>query len=529
MCGIFAFHGLSADPKTLQAGSEKLSRRGPDHSTFQKVSEGVYFGFHRLAIMDTSFHGNQPFKNAAGDSLICNGEIYNFESLKREYLSSLKFDSHSDCEVLLPLIKSLGLMPAAKLLDAEFALVYWDAAGGKLYAARDPLGIRPLFVGYTKVPGEIAFASEVKALQDFCQKIIPFPPGHIFDGSQFVPFRHMTRSKTKSQTRAEAATGIRESLTEGVIKRLHADRTLGCLLSGGLDSSLVAAIAAKHQKFPLKTFAIGTHNDPIDLKYAAIVAKHIGSQHQEILFDPQDAVSALEEVIAAIESYDTTSVRASLGMYLICKEIRRTTDVKVLLTGEVSDELFGYKYTDFAPSPEEFQKEAVKRIDEIHYFDVLRADRCISSNGLEARVPFGDLDFVERVMAIDPLEKMNRNGMGKSLLREAFAGTDLLPDSILYREKSAFSDAVGHSMVDGLKAYAEAVISSSDLENASKTYPINTPRTKEALLYRNIFEAFYPGRSDLIIGYWMPNPNWEGCNVQDPSARVLSNYGKSGS
>jgi asparagine synthase (glutamine-hydrolysing) len=369
----------------------------------------------------------------------------------------------------------------------------------------------------------------VKALQDFCHEIHPFPPGHFFDGSRFIPFRQMTKNKLKPQTRTEAARAIRKSLTEGVIKRLHADRTLGCLLSGGLDSSLVAVIAAKHQKFPLKTFAIGTRKDPIDLKYAAIVAKHIESEHQEILFDPEDAVSILEEVIGAIESYDTTTVRASIGMYLICKGIRRTSDVKVLLTGEVSDELFGYKYTDFAPSPEEFQKEAVKRIDEIHYFDVLRADRCISSHGLEARVPFGDLEFVDRVMAIDPSQKMNRNGMGKSLLREAFAGTDLLPDSILYREKSAFSDAVGHSMVDHLKAHAEAVISKSDLDNASKIYPINTPRTKEALLYRNIFETFYPGRSSLIIGYWMPNPNWEGCNVQDPSARVLSNYGTSGS
>lgn len=528
MCGIFAFKGRSVDTAVLEFSSSKLARRGPDHSSFDRLSKDVVFAFHRLAIMDRSSHGNQPFRNTDGDGLICNGEIYNFEQLKRDHLGSFKFESQSDCEVILPLIHAKGLKKAAQLLDGEFAFVYWHVGEQKLYAGRDPLGIRPLFVGYTKVEGEIAFASEVKALHGFCEKVQPFPPGHIFNGSEFVPFRKMTRNPLKVQTRADAAVSIRESLTEGVRKRLHADRTLGCLLSGGLDSSLVAAIAAGYQSYPLKTFAIGTRKDPIDLKYAAIVAKHIASDHQEVFFDAEDAVTVLEEVIAAIESYDTTSVRASIGMYLICREIRRTTDVKVLLTGEVSDELFGYKYTDFAPSPEEFQKEAEKRIDEIHYFDVLRADRCISSNGLEARVPFGDLEFVDRVMAIDPKEKMNRTGMGKALLREAFAGTGLLPDSILYREKSAFSDAVGHSMVDQLKAHAEAVISESDLSKASALYPKNTPRTKEALLYRNIFESFYPGRSDLIISYWMPNPTWEGCNVQDPSARVLSNYGKSG-
>jgi asparagine synthase (glutamine-hydrolysing) len=217
-----------------------------------------------------------------------------------------------------------------------------------------------------------------------------------------------------------------------------------------------------------------------------------------------------------------------MGMFLCCKAIHEKTDVKVLLTGEISDELFGYKYTDFAPSAEAFQKEAQKRIRELHYYDVLRADRCISDNTLEARVPFGDLDFVRYVMSIDPEMKMNRYNMGKYLLRKAFADDHILPDEILWRQKAAFSDAVGHSMVDGLKAYAEKLYSDEEYEKRRRQYGYCMPFTKESLMYREIFEKHYPGGARMIPDYWMPNKEWEGCNVNDPSARVLSNYGASG-
>jgi asparagine synthase (glutamine-hydrolysing) len=242
----------------------------------------------------------------------------------------------------------------------------------------------------------------------------------------------------------------------------------------------------------------------------------------------EDVINALEPVIKQLETWDITTIRASLGMYLVSKYIHEHTNIKVLLTGEVSDELFGYKYTDFAPSPEEFQKEAIKRVRELYMYDVLRADRCISAHALEARVPFSDKFFVQFVMSIHPQKKMNTHQMGKFILRQAFAGEHLLPDEILWREKAAFSDAVGHSMVDELKAHAELVITDDELKLASKNFPYCSPFTKESLLYRKIFTKYFPNHQHLIKDYWMPNQTWMNCKVTDPSARVLPNYGKSG-
>lgn len=267
--------------------------------------------------------------------------------------------------------------------------------------------------------------------------------------------------------------------------------------------------------------------DAIDLKYAKQVADYIKSEHTEVIMTKDEVIASLDTVIKALGTFDITTIRASMGMYLICKWIHENTDIRVLLTGEISDELFGYKYTDFAPSAEEFQLESEKRIKELHMYDVLRADRCISVNSLEARVPFGDLDFVKYVMAIDPEKKLNTYGKGKYLLRKAFEG-DYLPHDILYREKAAFSDAVGHSMVDYLKEYADSIYSDDEFAQKCKKYTHAAPFTKESLLYREIFEKYYPGQSQMIVDFWMPNKTWQGCNVSDPSARVLSNYGDSG-
>ena len=267
--------------------------------------------------------------------------------------------------------------------------------------------------------------------------------------------------------------------------------------------------------------------DAIDLKYAKQVADYIGSDHTEVIMTKEQVLAELETVISILGTYDITTIRASMGMYLLCKWIHENTDIRVLLTGEISDELFGYKYTDFAPSAEEFQKESQKRVRELHMYDVLRADRCISVNSLEARVPFGDLDFVKYVMSVDPEKKMNVYGKGKYLLRHAFEG-DYLPHDILYREKAAFSDAVGHSMVDYLKSYAESFYSDGEFEEKRQKYTHATPFTKESLLYREIFEKYYPGQSEMVVDFWMPNKSWKGCDVNDPSARVLSNYGQSG-
>ena len=412
-------------------------------------------------------------------------------------------------------------------LDAEFALILYDGDTQSYIAARDPIGIRPLYYGYDP-HGVIVFASEPKNLVGLVGDIMPFPPGHYYKDGQFVCYSDIAAVDEVCMDDVETiCSKIHEKLVKGIEKRLIADAKVGFLLSGGLDSSLVCAIAARKSKEPIRTFAIGMSEDAIDLKYAKQVADYIGSDHTEVIITKEDVLAALEDVVQLLGTYDITTIRASMGMYLICKAIHETTDIRVLLTGEISDELFGYKYTDFAPSPEAFQAEAQKRIRELHMYDVLRADRCISVNSLEARVPFGDLDFVKYVMSIDPAKKMNVYGKGKYLLRHAFEG-DYLPHDILYREKAAFSDAVGHSLVDDLKEYAEGYYTDEEFEAKCKQYDYATPFTKESLLYRELFEKYYPGQAHMIAGFWMPNKEWEGCDVDDPSARVLSNYGSCG-
>ena len=406
-------------------------------------------------------------------------------------------------------------------------VVLYDGEQGKYIAARDPVGIRPLYYGYTE-HGAITFASEPKNLTGLVKEIFPFPPGHYYEDGSFICYSDIAAvSSYHKESLDEVCRGIRERLIAGVEKRLDSDAPLGFLLSGGLDSSLVCAIGAKALKKPIRTFAIGMEKDAIDLKYARIVADYIGSEHTEVYMTPEEVIGSLVEVIRALATYDITTIRASMGMYLLCKAIHRNTDVRVLLTGEISDELFGYKYTDFAPSAAEFQKESQKRVRELHMYDVLRADRCISVHSMEARVPFGDLEFVKYVMSIDPELKLNTYGKGKYLLRRAFEG-DWLPPEILWREKAAFSDAVGHSMVDDLKAYAETVYTDAEFEEKRQAYTFAQPFTKESLLYREIFEKYYPGQAEMVKDFWMPNKSWAGCDVNDPSARVLSNYGGSG-
>ncbi len=273
-----------------------------------------------------------------------------------------------------------------------------------------------------------------------------------------------------------------------------------------------------------KVITLPAENGKITAKQ---VADYLHADHTEVIINKQIVLDALEDVIAMLGTWDITTIRASVGMYLVCKYIHEHTDIRVLLTGEISDELFGYKYTDFAPSAAAFQAESQKRIRELYMYDVLRADRSISVNSLEARVPFGDLDFVKYVMAIDPAKKLNTYGKGKYLLRKAFEG-DWLPEEILWREKAAFSDAVGHSMVDDLKEYAEEQYTDRAFAERAGKYAYARPFTKESLLYREIFEKYYPGQAEMIVDYWMPNKAWPGCDVNDPSARVLSNYGASG-
>lgn len=525
MCSIMFYFRPDLTKELFQKGFSETVSRGPDQSRIIDLGDGI-MGFHRLAIMGLTEEGMQPFSLGA-KNLVCNGEIYGFEKFREELISDgYQFASDSDCEILLPLYEKYGVEMFSKL-DAEFALIIYDTDTKSVIAARDPIGIRPLYYGYDK-DGYLVLASEAKNLVPYCEKILPFPPGHYYKDGKFTCYCDITKVDQVITDDIETiCKNIHDKLVEGIRKRLVSDSKVGFLLSGGLDSSLVCAVAQSMEDHPIKTFAIGMSEDAIDLKYAKQVADYIHSEHTEVIITKEDVISSLPEVIKILGTYDITTIRASMGMYLLCKKIHEISDVRVLLTGEISDELFGYKYTDFAPSAEAFQEEAVKRIHEIHMYDVLRADRCISSNSLEARVPFGDLDFVRYVMAIDPSKKLNTYNKGKYLLRHAFEG-DLLPHDILYREKAAFSDAVGHSMVDHLKEYANSYYTDEEFSREKEKYTHAKPFTKESLLYREIFEKYYSGNAEMVVDFWMPNKSWEGCDVDDPSARVLKNYGDSG-
>lgn len=557
MCGFLADFVSEHPMKTLRRAGDLIRHRGPDETVELSAGCGRFI-FHRLAIMDLSERGRQPLqvKGEREVTVVCNGEIYNEPALRAELSSLYQFHSQSDCEVLLPLYLQGGVDALTKKVEGEFAYVLYDQTSDRLVAARDPLGVRPLFYGISP-SGGLLFASEAKALHELCLVVRAFPPGHVYVGelahihqgeltqrgaearaddvaAQFHPYQtpwvvtEYLRPSMKELTRE-----IRTRLTSAVERRLRSDAPVGFLLSGGLDSSLVCAIAARLSDQPIKTFSIGIEDGPIDTHYAREVAEMIGSEHHEYLFTRAEMEAHLGELVAQLETWDITTIRASMGMSLLCRYIRNHTDVKVLLTGEVSDELFGYKYTDYAPSAEAFQAEAVKRISELYVYDILRADRCISMHGLEARVPFSDPEFVSYVMALHPELKVNRYGIGKYLLRAAFEADDqgipYLPKHILYREKAAFSDAVGHSMVDYLKASAAERYTSDELEAAASRFPHAPPFTAESLWYRELFEAHLPARASLIPAFWMPNASWDGCAVGDPSARALANYGASGS
>ena len=525
MCTVIGTQSSLFTRQDLEQALQATISRGPDDMRIIANDAGI-LGFQRLAIMGLTPEGMQPFE-LNGALAVCNGEIYGFRSLKNQLEEKgYTFASDSDCEILLPMFEEYGT-DMFVMLDAEYACILLTA-DGRIVAARDPFGIRPLYYGLA-ADGRPLFASEPKNLTGLVQEILPFPPGHYYVDGEFHCYRDLSDVQDHlADDVTAAAEGIRKRLVEGVRKRLDSDAPLGYLLSGGLDSSLVCAICQKLSDKPIRTFAIGMDTDAIDLKYARQAADWIGTDHTEIIMTKQDVLDALEPVIRTLATYDITTIRASIGMYLICRAIRETTDIRVLLTGEISDELFGYKYTDYAPDAQAFQDEAAKRVHELHMYDVLRADRCISVHSMEARVPFGDLDFADYVMHLDPAIKMNTYNKGKYLLRRAFMDTDYLPEDLLMREKAAFSDAVGHSMADDLKALAEETYTDEEFEARRKQYTHAQPFTKESLLYRELFEKYYPGQSRMVKDFWMPNREWDGCQVSDPSARYLANYGASG-
>ena len=355
MCSIMGFTSEKLTAASVRPFFDKTVSRGPDCSRIEAAGTGCLC-FHRLSIMGLTDEGMQPF-HLGKDMVVCNGELYGFRKEKEKLSAKYSFQSDSDCEIILPMYREYGLGMFEKL-DAEFAMVIYDGEKDTLIAARDPIGIRPLYYGYYE-DGSPVFASEAKNLVGLCKEIFPFPPGHYYAGGEFVRYADLTTVEHYIDGDLDTlCKGIRDRLIAGVEKRLDADAPLGFLLSGGLDSSLVCAISAKLLGKKIRTFAIGMDLDPIDLKYAREVADFIGADHTEVTMTKQQVLDSLEEVIAMLGTYDITTIRASMGMYLCCKAIHEQTDVRVLMTGEISDELFGYKYTDFAPSPEAFQQEA---------------------------------------------------------------------------------------------------------------------------------------------------------------------------
>ena len=544
MCGFVAQIGQDRKEKDVRQGFSKIQYRGPDNSSVKRVSSDVLFMFHRLSIIGASSLGDQPLSIPENSnlSLICNGEIYNHKELAEKY--GFKNHSGSDCEVILHLYNRFGLKKTLTLLDGVFAFVLHDKEADITLAARDPFGVRPAFIGRGKE--DVYIASEAKALSDLCDNISPFPPGTWWGSdcpSAHVSYYTYNYSADKTYEEGPVLSGIRSRLVKAVEKRLMSEREIGCLLSGGLDSSLIASLVCKMNNgyrlidnewvfFPekkssskIKTFSIGMSGSP-DLYFAQKVADHIGSEHYEVLLTEQEFLSSIEDVIYKIESYDTTTVRASVGNYLVSKFIRENTDCKVIFNGDGSDEVCcGYVYNINAPSPEALHLESCKLIQDIHLFDVLRSDRSISSNGLEPRTPFLDKSFVEFYMSIMPEEKSfdKNNRIEKHLLRKAFSDDNLLPDDILWRHKCAFSDGVSNSKRSWHKTIKEFVdnkISDDAFFFESQEITHCKPLLKESLYYRRIYLKYFPNCLNLIPYFWMPN--WT--SVTDPSARELVSY-----
>jgi len=557
MCGIWAylsklksFHHKDVD---YYKAFNNIKIRGPDRSRYLELNGDIpmKLGFHRLSIMDLSTKGDQPFVYETKEKTIyalTNGEIYNHKKLITDHdLSPL---SSSDCEVVPLLYIKYGFEKSISLLMGEWSCIVVEVdnktSDVTLFVARDPMGVRPLF--YSSDTYGYSFSSEMKGLVPISQKVHTFPPTYfvkifllktntnISTNIEWNEWYLPSYPRGNSLTLPQIKDRIRELIIEAVESRLDSERPIACLLSGGIDSSLVAAIAANYMRKKgknIRTFSIGMKESP-DVYFAQKVADYIGSIHTVVPFNPVEGIKAIPSIIKAIESYDITTVRASTPHFLLLKWIKENTDVKVIYSGEYMDEVAGsYLYLHNAPSPEEFHKECVRLVKDIYLFDSLRADRCIAGNGIEARVPFSHQPFVEFYLSLDPALRMPRpspelgisNKLEKALVREAFFQTGLLPDDIISRTKNAFSDAISHeskSWYQYIEDYTNISISDEEFESRSVSYPFNTPATKEAYYFRMWFEIeFGACNTDTIPYIWLPK--WCG-NVINPSARVLDVY-----
>ncbi|MFQ3313148.1 MAG: asparagine synthase (glutamine-hydrolyzing) [Colwellia sp.] len=517
MCSIFGILDIKtgADalrPKALEY-SRLLRHRGPDWSGIYHNDNAILV-HERLSIVDTE-RGAQPLYNGDKSNVLAvNGEIYNHKALASNLNVDYTFQTASDCEVILPLYEEFGIDFVDKL-QGMFAFCLYNAADNSYLIARDHIGIIPLYTGYDS-DGNFYVASEMKALMPICKTVSEFPPGHILDSrvgelQQYYKRNWQDYAAIKDNT--TSTTKIREALEESVKSHLMTDVPYGVLLSGGLDSSLISAITQKFAARRIEdndlaeawwpkvhSFACGLEGAP-DLIAAQTVADSIGTIHHSIVFTEQEGIDALKEVIYHLETYDVTTIRASTPMYLMARKIK-AMGIKMVLSGEGADEIFGgYLYFHKAPNAQEFHEELNRKLDRLHKFDCLRANKSMSAWGIEARVPFLDKNFMDVAMRINPEDKLCGNGkMEKAILRESFEG--YLPKEILWRQKEQFSDGVGYSWIDGLKVHVEAQVTDQQLESASFRFPINTPDSKEGYYYRSIFEEKFPlaSAAECVIG-----------------------------
>ncbi|XP_024524654.1 asparagine synthetase [glutamine-hydrolyzing] 2 [Selaginella moellendorffii] len=507
MCGILAilgYHEAHLQRSKVLDLSRRLRHRGPDWSGLYH-HQNFYLAHERLAIVDPA-SGDQPLYNEDKSIVVAvNGEVYNHEALKASMEHN--YNTQSDCEVIAHLYEDFGEDMVQKL-DGMFSFVLLDTRDNSFIAARDPIGITPLYFGWGS-DGSVWFASEMKALVDDCERFETFPPGHLYS-SKAGGLRRWYNPPWFSESIPSMPynpLALREAFEKAVVKRLMTDVPFGVLLSGGLDSSLVASVASRHlastkagrQWGPqLHTFCVGLKGSP-DLKAAKEVADYLGTIHHEFYFTIQEGLDALRDVIYHIETYDVTTIRASTPMFLMSRKIK-ALGVKMVLSGEGSDEIFGgYLYFHKAPNKEEFHRETCRKIKSLYLYDCLRANKATSAWGVEARVPFLDKEFVDIAMSIDPSEKMIRPGerIEKWIMRRAFDDEEkpYLPKHILYRQKEQFSDGVGYGWIDSLKAFATKQVSDRMMANAMFVYPHNTPQTKEAYYYRMLFERVFPQES----------------------------------
>jgi asparagine synthase (glutamine-hydrolysing) len=546
MCGIVGVFDLKVNHMELRATvlkmSKKLRHRGPDWSGIFYCEKAI-LAHERLSIVDPQ-SGKQPLYSKDGNLILAvNGEIYNHQEIRSRYKDSYEFLTHSDCEVILPLYRDKG-PDFLEEMNGIFAFALYDKEKDCYFIARDHIGIVPLYIGWDQ-HGNFYVASELKALEGVCNKIQEFLPGHYLYSKDGVMKKWYQRDWMKYEAVEKNETSIddlRNALKESVHRQLMSDVPYGVLLSGGLDSSVVSAIAKQFAPKRIETqdkseawwpqlhsFAVGLEGSP-DLAAARKVADHIGTIHHEINFTVQEGLDAIRDVIYHIETYDVTTIRASTPMYLLARVIK-SMGVKMVLSGEGADEIFGgYLYFHKAPDPKSFHEETVRKLSKLHLYDCLRANKSLAAWGVEGRVPFLDKEFMDVAMRLNPKDKMIvKDKMEKWVLRKAFE--DYLPASVVWRQKEQFSDGVGYGWIDTLKALTSKEISDEQLVNARYRFPINPPPTKEEYYYRAIFSEHFPSDSAAACVPSVPSvacstPEalaWDASfkNLNDPSGRAV--------